>query len=108
MGRLMDRRDGVPIEPLDPDLDDLLRKSGSASYKPKRIDGMSNHEFLNLSCNLAPIESSGVDDQEEWNLFEQYLSMTFDELEDLNEPHSLSTMLSHWSMDQVSSTHFPH
>jgi len=103
MGKLMDRRDGVSVEPLDPDFDDLLRKSGSASYQPKSIDSISRHEFLNLSIYLAPIESDGVNDQEEWNLFERYLSMTFDELEDLNKPHSLSATLSYWGYDKVGS-----
>ena len=105
MGQLMDQRDGVAIEPLDPNFNDLLEKSGSATYQPKSIDGMSRHEFLNLSMDLAPIESDGVDDREEWNLFEQYLSMTFTDLEDLNEPHSLSDMLNHWEVDRVSYKH---
>jgi hypothetical protein len=101
MGKLIDKRDEVPIEPMDPDLNDLLRKSGSASYRPKIVDGMSRHEFINLSTKLAPIESDGVEDQEEWNLFERYLSMTFDDIEDLNEPHSLSDMLSEWKTEKV-------
>lgn len=102
MGRLMDKRDGVPIKPMDPDFDDLLHKSGSASYKPKHIDGMPRHEFRNLSMKLAPVESDGIEDEEEWNLFEQYLGMTFDDLEDLNEPHSLSDMLEYWKVHTVS------
>lgn len=101
MGKLIDRRDGVSIEPMDPDFNDLLRKSGSASYKPKIIDGMSRHEFFNISMKLAPIESDGVEDQEEWNLFEHYLPMTFDDLEGLNDRHSLSDMLSLWKTDKV-------
>jgi hypothetical protein len=101
MGRLMDRRDGVPVAPREPDFDDLLRKSGSSSYKPKRVDGMSNHEFLDLATTLAPIESDGVDDQEEWNLFDEYLPMDFDDVEDLNVHDSLSTMLTIWGTDKV-------
>jgi hypothetical protein len=102
MGQLLDRRDGVPVQPLDPDFNDLLRKSGSASCQPKIIDGMSRHEFFQLSTQLAPIESNGVDDKEEWNLFEQYLAMTFDDPEDLKEPHSLSDTLGYWEVDKVS------
>jgi hypothetical protein len=101
MGKLIDIRDGVPIEPMDPDFNDLLRKSGSASYKPKIVTGMSRQEFLNLSMSLAPIESDGVEDQEEWNLFGEYLPMTFDDVEDLKEAHSLSDMLSLWETDKV-------
>lgn len=96
MGRLIDKRDGVPIEPLEPEFNDLLRKSGSASYQPRKVKGMTDIEFINLAHNLAPIESDGDGDQEEWNLFEQYLPLTFDDSEDLNEPHSLSSMLCAW------------
>jgi hypothetical protein len=102
MGQLIDKRDGVPIKPLDRDFKSLLEQSGSASYKPKWIDDMSRHEYMNLSINIAPIESDGIDDKEEWSLFNQYLTMTFDEVEDLNEPHSLSNMLRLWDIDKVS------
>jgi hypothetical protein len=98
----MDTRDGVKIEPLEPDLEDLLSKAGSSSYQPKKVDGVPRAEFLNHYTTLAPNESDGVDDQEEWNLFEQYLAMTFDNVEDLNDPHSLSDMLAQWEMDKVS------
>jgi hypothetical protein len=101
MENLIKRRDGITCEPLEPDFDDLLHKSGSASYTPKIIDRMAAYDIL-LFNDLAPIESDGVDDKEEWNLFEQYLALTFDDLEDLNEPHSLSEMLDEWKMDQVS------
>jgi hypothetical protein len=101
MGCLIDRRDGVPIEPLELDFDDLLHKAGSASYKPKKIASMTDFEHLNLSLSLAPIESDGAEDQQEWNLFEQYLPLTFDDLEDLNDRHSLSDMLDLWKHDTV-------
>jgi hypothetical protein len=99
---LLDSRDGVPIEPLDPDINDLLHKSGSASYQPKAIERMSHHEFWRLSTSLAPIESDGPDDKEEFNLFEKYLAITLDDLEELKERHSLSDMLGEWHLDQVS------
>lgn len=102
MGKLLDKRDGVPIQPLDPNFKDLLYKSGSASYQPKIIESMSEHVFFQLSGQLAPVESDGADDKEEWNLFEQYLPMTFDDPEDLKEPHSLSDMLKTWKVDTVS------
>lgn len=102
MGRLMDRRDGVPIEPLEPDFDDLLHKSGSASYQPKSITDMTDFEYFNLAHRLAPIESDGIEDKEEWNLFKEYLPLKFDDLDDLNDQHSLSDMLSLWKFDRVS------
>jgi hypothetical protein len=98
----MDRRDGATIEPLEPVIDDLLHRSGSASYQPNHIESMSMHEFLNLSRTLAPIKSDGIDDKEEWNLFEQYLRVTLDEPGSLDEPHSLSSMLQMWEFDKVS------
>jgi hypothetical protein len=101
MGRLMSRRDGVPDEPLEPDFDALLHKSGSASYQPKKITNMTDFEYFQLAHSLAPIESDGAEDQEEWNLFEQYLPLQFEDLEDLNERHSLSNMLSLWRVESV-------
>ena len=76
----------MQIEPEDFDFDDLIHKSGSASYTPKGTAKMSRHEFFKLSMSLAPFKSDGVEDQEEWNLFEQYLTMTFDNVEDLRRP----------------------
>jgi hypothetical protein len=70
VGRLIDRRDGVFCKPIDPAFNDLLHKPGSSSYKPKMLDGMTIHEFVNLCSSLAPIESDGVDDREEWDLFD--------------------------------------
>jgi hypothetical protein len=101
MGRLIDKRDGVPTKPVDSDFNDLLYKSGSASYQPKAIEGMTVSHFFRLSHSLAPIESDGPEDKEEWNLFRQYLPLTFDDPEDLNELHSLSDMLDHWSSEMV-------
>ncbi|RYP57604.1 hypothetical protein DL770_010625 [Monosporascus sp. CRB-9-2] len=45
---------------------------------------------------LAPIESDGSEDDEEWDLFEEFMPMDFGDVEDLKEPHSLSRMLSAW------------
>lgn len=101
MGRLIDGRDGVAVEPMDAEFDDLLRKSGSASYTPKQMEKMTFQEFHNLAGDLAPIESDGTDDRDEWNLFEQYLPKDFDKVEDLNDPHSLSDMLELWKCDKV-------
>ncbi|KAF2495874.1 hypothetical protein BU16DRAFT_359308 [Lophium mytilinum] len=99
MRKLMDRRDEVPIT-TEPDLDNLHRKAGSASYEFKPINGMPDHEFFTLSIMLAPIESDGVDDQDEWNLFERYLPRDFNNIEDFKKPHSLSDILSVWKSDK--------
>lgn len=106
MNKLIKRRDGITCEPLKTDFDDLLHKSGSGSYTPKEIEKMTFYDFVLLSRDLAPIESDGVNDKEEWNLFERYLPHTFDDLEDLKEPHSLSKMLNDWKLHKVSSESF--
>jgi hypothetical protein len=52
IGQLIDRRGGVPIEPMDAKFNDLLHKSGSASYKLRITENMTMHEFLNLSRDV--------------------------------------------------------
>lgn len=106
MKQLLCKRDGISIEPLDGDLDDLLHKSGSASYQPKRLGRVSHHERSILSKSLAPIESDGVGDEEEWNLFEQYLTVDSNDPDSLDEPHSLSNMLDSWATAVVSDYFF--
>lgn len=101
MGMLMDRRDGVPIQPLNNDFHDLLERAGSATYEPKYIAGMELHEFINLSGKLAPIESDGPGDEDEWNLFDNYLVRKFTNLEDLDDPRSLGDMVMAWEADKV-------
>jgi len=53
----------------------------------------------NLLVTLAPYESNGPDDTEEWNLFDTYLDST---VKAFNDPHDLSTMLQRWHEDVVS------
>ena len=54
------------------------------------------HEFILISKQLAPFESDGAEDKEEWNLFEEYLP------KDFINPQSLSGMLNRWIRDSVS------
>lgn len=102
MSKLINKRDGKVNKPLDPDFDDLLHRSGSASYRPKNVDGITGHEYFILSKDLAPIETDGVDDQEEWNLFKEYLPLNFEDIGDLNNSNSLSDTLRGWAVDKVS------
>ena len=102
LGKLIDRRDRVPIEPMDTDLDDLLRKSSSAGYEPKEIPGMTDFEFHNLSHRLAPIESHGDEGTQERSLFQEYLVLDLEDLENLHVPDSLSNMLHKWKLHCVS------
>ncbi|KAK6810757.1 hypothetical protein RU639_013521 [Aspergillus parasiticus] len=99
LGKWMDKRDGVYDESdrLSEEFEALLRKAGSAEYPNlARPEGMSFFEYQNLLSHLAPYESDGSGDTEEWNLFTAYLDST---AEALDKPHSLSTMLQHWQND---------
>ena len=50
---------------------DLLHKSGTANFRPRKLAGMSENRFIELSTKMAPIESDGPDDEDEWNLFDK-------------------------------------
>jgi hypothetical protein len=97
-GRWIDKRDGVVVEELAPAIDNILRRAGSSNYKPQSVPGMSGHEYFLLSHTLAPFESDGPEDNQEWNLFDSYLSTNE---ENLHERHNLSNMLQRWQNDQV-------
>ncbi|KAL2216035.1 hypothetical protein M432DRAFT_645900 [Thermoascus aurantiacus ATCC 26904] len=62
---------------------------------------MSDNEYLILLRDLAPHESDGPDDSQEWNLFDSYLNGGEDSL---NNPHDLSDMLNDWENDVVLAT----
>lgn len=104
-GEWIDKRDGSYDESknrLDQGFDDLLHKAGSAGYKPQaKPENMERSEYYNLLSCLAPYESDGPDDTEEWNLFDQYLDRT---AETLDNPHDLSQMLLRWEIDVMLAT----
>ncbi|KAL1869747.1 hypothetical protein Plec18167_007671 [Paecilomyces lecythidis] len=96
-GKWIDERDGKEQKSLDPDFSGLLRMAGSSEYKPLlEPAGLSDYEYYNLLVTLAPYESDGPDDTEEWNLFDIYLDRT---IKGFDNPHSLSTMLQRWHDD---------
>ncbi|KAI2616529.1 hypothetical protein GGR54DRAFT_649356, partial [Hypoxylon sp. NC1633] len=96
MERLIARRDNIPLKTLDPAIDDLLHKSGSASYRSNKIPGVSDFELSVLSHYFAPIQSEGPEDEEEWNLFEEFMPIRPDDTDGLNRTDSLSHMLNLW------------
>jgi hypothetical protein len=104
MRDLRRQRDGETVDPADPALEDLMMNAGSSQYKPKRPAGMSQEDFDDLSRVLAPIESDGPDDDDEWNLFHQYLVEDPSNPVYLNQPHLLSLALNSWKFDRVSRT----
>ncbi|KAI1851806.1 hypothetical protein JX265_013163 [Neoarthrinium moseri] len=101
MRRLIAQRDGTEQTLMDPKLRDLLNRAGSASFKHEKPDGMTDFEYFKLFGLLATIESDGIEDKEEWNLIDQFVPLSFDKLEDLNETDSLSSMLRTWNLAQV-------
>ncbi|KAI1841204.1 hypothetical protein JX266_012593 [Neoarthrinium moseri] len=70
-------------------------------FKPEKPDGMTDFEYFKLCGLLTTIESDGIEDKEEWNLIDQFVPLSFDKLEDLNETDSLSSMLRTWNLAQV-------
>lgn len=99
-GRWLDRQAGIEQEPMALAFDNLLRKAGSSNFHFERIPGMSLHEEHLLLKTLAPFESDGPEDTDEWNLFKKYLPD--DDENNLHDRHSLSHMLGMWEADQVS------
>ena len=57
-----------------------------------------------LVDTLAPIESDGPEDNDEWNLFKQYLPDNSEE-EKLHDRTHLSKMLRAWHISKVRGTH---
>ncbi|KAK5634165.1 hypothetical protein RRF57_009879 [Xylaria bambusicola] len=101
MQRLIAERDGLEYEPDDPVLMELFYKAGSASYTSERPTGISDVEYFKLIHSLAPIESDGPEDKDEWDLIKEYSSLGFDDPDGLNQTDSLSSMLEAWNFDKV-------
>lgn len=85
-----------------PEMVDLLHKAGSAFYKPGEAqideDTLPGHEFRTLSEDLAPIQHDRPDTYKEWNLFNEYI--TKDLIDNLGQPHILSSILDKWAHDK--------
>lgn len=77
----------------------LIQSSGSAKFEPKYQNpplGMSKMGVGHLLKKTGPIESDGPSDTAEWNLYEKFLKVSDDCLEDLKKSSSLSEMLADW------------
>jgi hypothetical protein len=101
-GKKIDDRDGVDQgEPIAPAFGRLLCRAGSSTYQYEPVPGMSRHEDYLLRYTLAPIESAGEGDTQEWNLFDEFIDDEENE-EGLLDRHSLSKMLGLWAFHKVS------
>jgi hypothetical protein len=102
---LIDHRDaraGTP-ETLEPDsFDDLLANAGSSKFVPRAIADLSDFDYDIFRTTLAPFERDGPGDNDEWNLFEQYLAVRDGQEGALDYQHSLSETLNAWKRDVVS------
>lgn len=102
--RLLNARDGVQ-ESRDQDprasaLENLIHNAGSKDFVEQPIPGITDHERFLLLHDLAPWESDGADDQDEWNILEQYLHVGSDD-----DRHTLSLTLLAWEQDKVLNTY---
>lgn len=85
-----------------PEMEDLLHKSGSALYEPDEAqfkeDTLPGHELKTLSEDLAPVQNDRPDTYKEWNLFDEYIDRDLiDNLDNLKQPHILSSILDKWA-----------
>lgn len=119
VGKLIDERDGVKTkggskddpkdDPEDDSKDDLnpafrnlLYNAGSSKYVPEDVPNMDTFERHLLTTTLAPIESDGPEDDDEWNLFDEYLVAREDDPTSLDSRHTLSATLFLWGLHVVS------
>ena len=96
-GEWIDESEGQEVESFagsSPEFYELLHKAGSSKFKgPGPIGKMTLHEYVLLTTALAPYESDGPEDTDEWNLFDTFLSKDKGSWRD---PHDLSKMLGSW------------
>lgn len=105
-GKKLDDLDGVNQgEAIAPAFDRLLQRAGSSTYQYEAVPGMNRREEFLLCHTLAPIESAGEGDTQEWNLFDEFIHDEENE-EGLLDRHSLSKMLDRWAFHKVSLTLF--
>lgn len=92
-------REGMVLETVVPELAEMLYTAGSSGFNHSLVvPDVPATEARLLQDSLAPYESDGPGDTNEWNLFDAYMDKHPSSLDD---SHSLSTMLSLWDTDEV-------
>ncbi|KAL0943834.1 uncharacterized protein CTRU02_201721 [Colletotrichum truncatum] len=86
-------------EPMAENFANLLDKAGLPGFEAEKPEGMTSHEYRNLLTILAPNESDGPEDNDVWNLFEQYLYTR--KPGSLDNRHDLSDMIDAWWFDAL-------
>ena len=98
----IDESEGKKLDSLEKDLpefNDLLQRPGSSKFTASGpTPGMTQHEYGLLLTTLAPFESDGPENTEEWNLFDTFLSK---DKESWHDPHDLGKMLKMWEISAV-------
>ncbi|KFZ16086.1 hypothetical protein V501_02401 [Pseudogymnoascus sp. VKM F-4519 (FW-2642)] len=95
--KLIDERDGVETkDDWSAAVRDLLDNAGSSKYVTQEIPDANAFQLRLLRSRLAPNESDGPDDTEEWNLFDEYLAPRDDDQKSLEDRHTLGATLFLW------------
>ncbi|TQS34438.1 hypothetical protein Golomagni_05180 [Golovinomyces magnicellulatus] len=78
-------------------LNDLLYNAGSSHFKPyDLVPGMERQQYFLLLKSLAPWESDGPDDKDEWNLFNTFLGPDESNKTSTSDRVKLSAVLDKW------------
>lgn len=104
MRKLIAKLDGTDgPKPQDPIVHDLWYKSGSAKFTDaEKPEGMSQFEFRKLQTTLAPVESDGPEDDDEWKFFDMFMTIQEDDEKYEEGKTTLGSMLKSWRVCSVS------
>jgi hypothetical protein len=83
----------------------LHTKAGSSNVNIPYVAGLDPHEYFLQTTTLAPIESDGPGDDNEWNLYENFLDISDGDIEQLHDRHRLSRTLRMWRNAKVNIIH---
>ncbi|POS88086.1 hypothetical protein EPUL_000330 [Erysiphe pulchra] len=78
-------------------LDDLMHNAGSSRFKPYGlVPGMQRQQYFLFLKSLAPWESDGPGDTQEWNLFDTFLGQEESDRTRIQPNVNLSAVLEKW------------
>ncbi|OBT83815.1 hypothetical protein VE02_05512 [Pseudogymnoascus sp. 03VT05] len=95
--KLINERDGVETkDDTSAAVRNLLDDAGSSEYVPQEIPDADAFEVRLLNTILAPNESDGPEDTEEWNIFYEFQMVVDGDQKSLDNRHSLDMSLYLW------------
>lgn len=78
-------------------VDDLMHNAGSSRFKPYGlVPGMQRHQYFLFLNSLAPWESDGPGDTQEWNLFDTFLGQEEPDRSRIQPSVNLSAVIEKW------------